>query len=501
MLALLMLLAGCARQPDDAVVRNALQAELDGALGAGVLNVESLRRAGSTRAPAATDDRQARLVYFNARLRLTRDYDFSRWESHSVGTLRSLLGAGPRGVQGVKADGNRAGDELTAFGTLGFEKRGDDWVVIATEARVARAPSGQPEPGLGPVPGAPRGRVDADPPGAVDTALRQWHALAGTPPAPTLPAEERDRILVEELDRAHLAAQQRMQRVSSEFVLAGGPEGGAYEEVARALEKRGRAMGMPLLVRPSVGSAANVRLLATGTVQFAIVQNDVALAAYQGRGRFAGAPQTGLRSLASLFPEPVHLIASARSGIRRVEDLRGKRVGIGAAESGTRVNALAILAAAGVAVDALAIANDDALPAAAAALAAGEIDALFATTHAPASEIARLATRVALAWIEIPPSATPRDLGLIPFTLPARTYPGQNTAVTTVASTALMLVREDLPDAAAQAMLGLLFDAADAQRAQSAVLAQIDKRTARMGVTLPWLPVADRALPAVAAER
>jgi hypothetical protein len=153
----LLVLAGCSRQPDDAAIRNALQSELDGALGERVLVVESLRRAGSTRAPAATDDKEARLVYFNARLLLKRDYDFSRWESHSVGTLRSLLGAGPKGVIGVKADGNRAGDELTVYGTLGFEKRGDDWAVIATEARVAHAPSGQPAPGLGPVPGAPGG--------------------------------------------------------------------------------------------------------------------------------------------------------------------------------------------------------------------------------------------------------------------------------------------------------------------------------------------------------
>ena len=496
LLACALLLTGCSRQPDDTVIGNALQAELDGALGGRVLVVESVRRAGSGRAPATAGGGEVQLVYFNARLRLARDYDFSRWESHSVGTLRSLLGAGPRGVLGIKADGNRAGDELTAYGTLGFERRGDAWVVVATGRNVAHATSGQPPPGLGQVAGAPRGRVDATPPSATEIELAQLRELADEPPGPTLSAEERDRILAEELARARLAARQRMHHAASEIVLAGGPPGGAYNEVAQALAERARAAAVPLAVQSSAGSVANVRLLATGQAQFALVQNDVAMAAFQGRGRFAGAAQPSLRAVASLFPEPVHLVASAGSGIRRVEDLRGKRVGIGAEESGTRLNAVAILASAGVSVEELGIANADPLPAAAAALAAGQIDALFATIHAPAAELSRLAARKPLNWIAIPSSATPRDLGLLEFTIPARSYPGQNTAVATVASTARMVTREAVPEAAARAMMQLLFDSADPRRAQSAALAQIDRDTARLGVTMPWLALADAGLPA-----
>jgi TRAP transporter TAXI family solute receptor len=494
-----LLLAGCSRQPDDAAMRSALQAELDSAFGSRVLVVESLRRAGSTRAPTSNDGTDARLVYFNARLSLARDYDFSRWESHSVGTLRSLLGAGSAGVIGVKADGNRAGDELTAYGTLGFERRGDAWAVIATEKRIARAPSGQPPPGLAQVAGAPRGRIDATPPTDTEIAFEQLRELAAEPPTPTLSAEQRDRILAEELERAHLAARQRMDHAAREIVLAGGPPGGAYAEVAQALATRARAQGKPLAIESSAGSVANVRLLVTGQVQFALVQNDIASAALQGRGRFSGAAQPSLRALASLFPEPVHLVAAARSGIRRVEDLRGKRVGIGADESGTRLNALAVLASAGLGVDALGVANTASLRDAAAALAAGEIDALFATIHAPADELSRLAGRTPLAWVAIPPSATPRDLGLIAFTIPARSYPGQNAAVQTVASTALMVTREGVPDAAARTMMQLLFDASDPRRAHSAVLAQIHRDTARLGVTIPWLALADDALPAAVA--
>ena len=498
-LSVALLLGGCARQPDDAQIRSALQGELDSAFGGRVLVVESLRRAGSTRAPSSVDGTPARLVYFNARLALTRDYDFSRWESHSVGTLRSLLGAGPAGIVGVKADGNRVGDELTVYGTLGFEKRADGWAVIATERSADPAASGQPPPSHAQVAGAPRGRIDATPPSATDSAFEQLRELAARPPDASLSAELRDRILAEELRRAHLAARQRMDHAAREIVLAGGPPGGAYAEVAQAVAARARAQDKPLATESSDGSVANVRMLVNGQAQFALVQNDIASAALLGRGRFSGAAQPSLRALASLFPEPVHLVASARSGIRRVEDLRGKRVGIGAEESGTRLNALAILASAGIAVEALAVANPDALPAASAALEAGEIDALFATIHAPASELSRLAARVPLTWIPIPPSATPRDLGLIEFTVPARSYPRQAEPLSTVASTALLVTREDIPDAAARTLLQLLFDPADPRRAQSAALAQINRRSARVGVTIPWLALADAELPAAPA--
>ncbi len=490
------LLGGCARAPDDVAIAAALQAELDAALGGGVLQVASLRRSGSTSGPGSGAGETTQLVYYNGRLHLARDYDFSRWEAHSVGTLRSLLGAGPRGIEGVKPDGNRAGDDLTVYGALGFARRGDDWTVGST-SRAAASNAEDPPQAQGPIPGAPRGRgrEDATPPTAAELALAQLRGLVESPPTAAVPAAERDRILAEELDRALVAARQRLEHAEQEIVLAGGPVGGAYAEVTRSLAARARAAGVPLAVSTSAGSVGNIRELVTGRAQFALVQNDIAAAAFHGRGRFSGAPQRSLRAVASLFPEPVQLVAAARTGIRDVADLRGKRVGIGPEDSGTRQNALAVLASAGIGVESLGIANAAPLREAAAALAAGELDALFATIHAPATALTQLAARTPLAWIPIPASATPRDLGLIPLVLPARSYPGQNEPVSTVAATAMMVTRADVPDEAVAKMLKLIFDTAEPQRAQSAALAQIHRRSARFGVAIPWSVPADAFLP------
>lgn len=495
--ALALLSIACSRQPDGEIVSKALQAELDAALGGRVLQVENLRRAGSASAQASKADGTARLVYYNARLKLVRDYDFSRWDAHNVGTLAGLLGTGPKGIEGMKADGNRAGEELGVYGALAFEQSGNEWSLTAASHRGATEASPGP---IGPVAGAPRAAPrEVEDAGPAEAAFEKMRKLAATPATANVPAEARDRIIAEELGRAYANARVRLERGARAMTLAGGPAGGAYAEVAQALEARAKAADIPLSVTTSAGSLGNLRQLAAGEAQFALAQNDVVVTAFLGRGRFAGAPQSGLRAVASLFPEPVHLVTTAASGIRTVEDLRGKRVGLGPEDSGTRVNAIAILAAAGIQIEALSIANAAPLPDAAGALAKRELDAIFTTIHPPSAVLAQLAARTELAWIDIPASATPRDIGLVPLAIPTRTYPGQTKPVQTVAATALLVTRADVPTQQVESILKLLFDATDPRRAQSAPLAQINRRTAREGVTIPWYPAADAFLGAKAA--
>ncbi|HRO62082.1 MAG TPA: hypothetical protein PK177_23495, partial [Burkholderiaceae bacterium] len=105
-LGLALLLPACGSsgpEPDEA--RAEVQALLDSALGGRVLEIRSFVPAGGL----PLKDAEGRLLYFNAGLELERDYDFTEWDSHSVATLAALLGAGPKGVFGLEADGNQAG--------------------------------------------------------------------------------------------------------------------------------------------------------------------------------------------------------------------------------------------------------------------------------------------------------------------------------------------------------------------------------------------------------
>ncbi len=105
----------------------------------------------------------------------------------------------------------------------------------------------------------------------------------------------------------------------------------------------------PMQVATSDGSVENVLLIDRGGARLGIVQSDAAAAAVTGAGLFAGTgPLAHLRAAARLFPEPVHVVVRADSGITSLPELAGRRVALGAVSSGTRQTARRLLEAAGV---------------------------------------------------------------------------------------------------------------------------------------------------------
>ena len=175
--------------------------------------------------------------------------------------------------------------------------------------------------------------------------------MVDIPPPGVPPADEA--MIREELDRALRAITARRERRKHVYTFASGPEAGEYYPIAEALVDRVVKLDQTLKVRnaETAGSVENVRLIGTKEADYALVQSNVAAMAAAGEGPFAqGGAVTSLRALGSLFPEPVHIVVPAASGIRTVADLRGKRVALGPPDSGTRADALAILAVHGLTV-------------------------------------------------------------------------------------------------------------------------------------------------------
>jgi len=157
---------------------------------------------------------------------------------------------------------------------------------------------------------------------------------------------------------------------------------------------QGGSCGVPGLIavaQSTEGSVSNIRGIADGSMESGLAQADIAYWAYHGEGIFKEAgPITSLRSIASLFPESVHLVVARDAGIRSVADLRGRRISLDREGSGTRVDALLILEAFGLSradVDARALSADEAAD----ALRGGEIEAFFMVVGAPANAVESLA--------------------------------------------------------------------------------------------------------------
>jgi TRAP transporter TAXI family solute receptor len=177
------------------------------------------------------------------------------------------------------------------------------------------------------------------------------------------------------------------------FRIGTGGTAGTYYPVggmiANAISQPGKIVAT---AQASNGSVANVTGIAGGAMESGFSQADVATWAQKGTGIYEGKPNVpGLRLIANLYPESVHVVVRKDSGIKSVADLKGKRVALDEPGSGTLVNARAILAAYG-------LKEADIKPEyikpnqAGDKMKDGSLDAFFFTGGAPAGAIAELAS-------------------------------------------------------------------------------------------------------------
>ena len=182
-------------------------------------------------------------------------------------------------------------------------------------------------------------------------------------------------------------------------VLATGVAQGAYAEFGQRYADKLKAHGIEVVLRPSAGAAENLALLrdpASG-VDLAFVQGGVDLAQAAAADGGDGTPgDDGLVSLGSVFHEPVWLFYRQDAARRRLgqpvlsglPQLAGWRVNVGAPGSGVPPLMRQLLAANGVAPEALTLQQLPVTPAVI-DLLAGRIDALVLAS-APESRMVQM---------------------------------------------------------------------------------------------------------------
>ena len=148
------------------------------------------------------------------------------------------------------------------------------------------------------------------------------------------------------------------------------------------------------------GSLENIRLVAAGRADFGFCAADAAADAATGRSNFSGEPQP-IRAVARLYDDYIHLVVPAASLLQEPADLRGHRVAIGSAGSGTALIANRILYAAGLTPAVDVVASPLGLQDAIGALRGGAIDAFFWSGGLPTAGISDLATTTPLRLLSL----------------------------------------------------------------------------------------------------
>lgn len=158
------------------------------------------------------------------------------------------------------------------------------------------------------------------------------------------------------------------------------PVGGA---IAKIVNRQEQAYRIRASAEATKGSVYNINAVLSGDLDFGIAQSDRHHQAWQGLGDWEGRKQAELRSVLSLHPEIITLIAAADSGITSVADLQGKRVNLGNHGSGNRGNALDVLLAVGLDPDTAITAESLKAAEAPRMIQDGRIDAFFYTVGHP----------------------------------------------------------------------------------------------------------------------
>ena len=231
-------------------------------------------------------------------------------------------------------------------------------------------------------------------------------------------------------------------------------------------------------VGASTGSAMNVRELAEGGVDLALVSGDVARSAYAGEGEF-DQPMEDLRAVAAVYSSVSTWMAPASVRAEYVHDLEGASAGVGPQDSSSELAARAAVEALGL--DSLELVNCS-LASAPERVDGRDLDAIHGFTGNPIPGLweladARPCTVLRYEWEELGEILRRNSMYSLEI-IPAGTYPGQEQDIETFGLKCLLCVDADLDEDLVYELTRILWenrsDLAEECRAMEQAAAQED---------------------------
>jgi hypothetical protein len=218
--------------------------------------------------------------------------------------------------------------------------------------------------------------------------------------------------------------------------------------------------GTVVTVQETNASVDNMQLLASGQAQLAFGLGDVVSDAAKGENTFS--EPLPICSLGNIYNNFTHVFTTADTGITSIEDVRGKRVSVGAVGSASEVTADRILEAAGIDPQADIERAQLGVAETVAAIQDGTVDVGFWSGGLPTGAIVDLASTDELVLL---PTADYVDemagkYGDYYFAdeIPANTYEGQTEASPQVVSPNILVVRNDMDEQLQQDITRTIFE-------------------------------------------
>lgn len=239
------------------------------------------------------------------------------------------------------------------------------------------------------------------------------------------------------------------------------------------------------------GSVENIRKLKEGKMGLGISQNEVAYFAYNGEEQYKGEEVDTLRALFGTITSWLLIVVPEDSKIESLNDLKGKKIGVGAPGSGGEVASRKVLDYLGLTyddIDEQFLSDGEMVE----GLKDGALDAMIITNPLKSPTMTDLSTSMKIRVIPIDDDGFYEKFPFYFKTeIPAETYPGQNEPVPTVTTRILMLTTSDgvLDKEDIKNIMETLWTNEEGWiDSHAAVKKDVDKKKALEGVVIPLHP-------------
>ena len=279
-------------------------------------------------------------------------------------------------------------------------------------------------------------------------------------------------------------------------VLTGG-QSGVYYPLGVALSQlyAQEIPGVKATAQVTKASAENMNLLQAGRGELAWALADSVSDAWQGNAE-AGFTQKldKLRGLSGTYNNYIQIVANADTGITKLEDLKGKRISVGAARSGTELNARAIFKAAGLSYDDFSKVEYLPFGESVELMKNRQLDATLQSAGLGVSSIRDLATSVKIVVVPVPNEVVEKvgDAAYQAAIIPANTYAGQTEDLPTAAIPNFLVTHSGVSDELAYQMTKVLYEHLDVLQSSHNAAKAIRIENAVKGMPVPIHPGAER---------
>jgi len=268
--------------------------------------------------------------------------------------------------------------------------------------------------------------------------------------------------------------------------------------VCRLVNRARATHGIKCSAESTPGSMVNIDSLKRNSLNFAIVQADLQFQAVKGQGAFANnGAQTELRSVFSLYPEAIVVLAKKDAGVNTLDDLKGRRFSLGMLGSGGRSTMEKLLQVSNWKSGDFGPVVEKTADEQGYALCENKIDGFAYVVGNPSPNVTRTVKECGAKVVPVDGPGVAVFLKESPYfvktEIPGGVYPDHMSAIATIGMMASLVTNASTPDDMVYAVVKAAFDNLEELKTLHPTLAKLDpKRMIGEGLTAPLHPGAVR---------